>query len=65
MFFFGGVQLLLLGITGEYIARIYTEVKQRPRWIVRSTLGIDSSGRDGLQDTSATRKSTRATLDSL
>lgn len=39
--FLGGIQFLILGCMGEYIGRIYAEVKQRPRWIVRETLGID------------------------
>jgi len=38
--FFGGVQLVLLGIMGEYLGRIYTEVKHRPRWVVRQALGV-------------------------
>ena len=33
--FFGGVQNIALGIVGEYIAKTYTETKQRPLYIVR------------------------------
>lgn len=38
--FFGGVQLLSIGILGEYIARIFTEVKRRPKYIVNVKLGF-------------------------
>jgi dolichol-phosphate mannosyltransferase len=40
--FLGGIQLLLLGIMGEYIARIHDEVKARPLYLVRETQGISS-----------------------
>jgi glycosyltransferase involved in cell wall biosynthesis len=38
MYFLGGIQLLSLGIIGEYIAKIYSETKHRPRYIIEKTV---------------------------
>jgi dolichol-phosphate mannosyltransferase len=38
--FLGGVQLICLGILGEYIGRIYDEVKGRPLWVIRESAGL-------------------------
>lgn len=39
--FLGGIQLLSIGILGEYIARIFTEVKQRPKYLIQVKHGFD------------------------
>jgi dolichol-phosphate mannosyltransferase len=47
VFFIGGIQLVCIGILGEYLARIYREVKKRPTYI------LDESSGSGLSAVSA------------
>ncbi len=43
IFFVGGVQLCIIGIMGEYIGRIYTEVRRRPLYVVKEQVGFTST----------------------
>ena len=43
--FFAGVQLVSLGVIGEYLARIYEEVKARPLYVVAEEVGTGEDAR--------------------
>lgn len=38
--FIGGIQLITIGIIGEYIGKIYKEVQKRPRYLLRETVNV-------------------------
>ena len=44
--FFSGINMVGLGILGEYVGRIFVEVKQRPLYLVNETIGFDRPARD-------------------
>jgi len=44
--FLGGIILLTLGILGEYIGRIYTELKNRPQYIIKDKYGFSEEEKD-------------------
>ncbi len=43
--FIGGIQLILMGIIGAYVGKIYEETKQRPLYLIRESLGFEQDSR--------------------
>ena len=42
-----GVTIFCVGIAGEYVGRVYLEVRRRPRYAVRRTYGFGDAGTEG------------------
>lgn len=43
MYFLGGVQLLCIGVIGEYLGKVYKEVKRRPRYMIESVVNAPTA----------------------
>lgn len=41
IWFIGGIQMISIGVIGEYIGKVYNEVKARPRYIISKELEIE------------------------
>ncbi|MGE0628584.1 MAG: glycosyltransferase family 2 protein [Hyphomicrobiaceae bacterium] len=63
--FFSGVQLIFLGIIGEYLGRVYEEVKHRPLFLVAEEIGIKPAPTDGRRGAARNGEITLAGKDPL
>lgn len=62
IYFIGGIQILCVGVVGEYVGRIYLEAKARPRFIVDETINFDGQRTDLPDDFRAPLKPERMPL---
>lgn len=46
IYFLGGVQVLCIGILGEYVGKVYQETKHRPRFIIEKIVGVPLDGKE-------------------
>jgi glycosyltransferase involved in cell wall biosynthesis len=46
MYLLGGIQLLSIGVLGEYVAKMYMETKKRPRYFIQDNIGGNSTNKN-------------------
>ena len=63
--FFAGVQLISLGVIGEYLGRVYEEVKGRPLFLVAEELGLDAHSSPADRRATASAVSGRASAEMM
>lgn len=49
LLFIGGMIMLMLGMIGEYIGRIYISINNSPQYVIRETINIDDKGEDSVR----------------
>ena len=52
VFFLSGIQLISLGLIGEYVGRLFEEVKSRPKFIVRQTMNFPTNSHETVRESS-------------
>ena len=58
--FLGGINLLTLGIMGEYLGRAYMEIKQRPLYLVKESHGFEAEAPKTAERPTTPKRATRA-----
>ena len=44
--FFGGIQLLSIGLIGEYIGRMFLSINKKPQYVIKETFNIDKENKN-------------------
>lgn len=50
MLFLGGMVMLLLGMIGEYVGRVYISLNNAPQYVIRKTVNLDNDDKENIED---------------